>query len=171
MREQAIKEGFTPLRKAATMGAASSAPPAPPSIAELRIGDMADLRGQDLAPLYKFAEDREEIYIQRLREAVAIKGVSAWVDHRPKIVEMLEWAKAWAEKSRAARVLDGSRRRVRRPRRRPESRRPESRRPESRRSESRPRPGVASTPRRRARSKRSGAMGSFLDRDDLVMAS
>ena len=154
------------MRKAATMGAASSAPPAPPSIAELRIGDMADLRGQDLAPLYKFAEDREEIYIQRLREAVAIKGVSAWVDHRPKIVEMLEWAKAWAEKSRAARVLDGSRRRVRRPRRRPESRRPESRR-----SESRPRPGVASTPRRRARSKRSGAMGSFLDRDDLVMAS
>ena len=90
------------MKKASTMPTSPRAPPAPPSVDALRIGDMADLRAQDLSKLYTFAEDREEIYISRLREAVAIKGVSAWVENRPKIVEMLEWAKAWAERLGAA---------------------------------------------------------------------
>ncbi len=102
MQDRAVKEGFQPLQKAATMPTSPRAPPEPPSVDELRIGDMADLRAQDLSKLYTFAEDREEIYISRLREAVAIKGVSAWVENRPKIVEMLEWAKDWAERLGAA---------------------------------------------------------------------
>ena len=102
MQDRAVKEGFQPLKKASTMPTSPRAPPAPPSVDELRIGDLADLRAQDLSKLYTFAEDREEIYISRLREAVAIKGVSAWVENRPKIVEMLEWAKAWAERLGAA---------------------------------------------------------------------
>ena len=102
MQDRAVKEGFQPLKKASTMPTSPRAPPEPPSVDALRIGDMADLRAQDLSKLYTFAEDREEIYISRLREAVAIKGVSAWVENRPKIVEMLEWAKAWAERLGAA---------------------------------------------------------------------
>ena len=96
MQDRAVKEGFQPLQKASTMPTSPRAPPEPPSVDALRIGDLADLRAQDLSKLYTFAEDREEIYISRLREAVAIKGVSAWVENRPKIVEMLEWAKSWA---------------------------------------------------------------------------
>ena len=102
MQDRAVKEGFQPLQKASTMPTSPRAPPAAPSIDQLRLGDLADLRAQDLSKLYTFAEDREEIYISRLREAVAIKGVSAWVENRPKIVEMLEWAKAWAERLGAA---------------------------------------------------------------------
>ena len=54
--------------KASTMPTSPRAPPEPPSVDALRIGDMADLRAQDLSKLYTFAEDREEIYISRLRK-------------------------------------------------------------------------------------------------------
>ena len=63
MQDRAVKEGFQPLQKASTMPTSPRAPPAAPSIDQLRIGDMADLRAQDLSKLYTFAEDREEIYI------------------------------------------------------------------------------------------------------------
>jgi hypothetical protein len=101
MKAASQKEGFTPLQKAKSMGA----PPLPPSGRAPTIEEMLEWtnlrelpKAVDLQPLYDLVDMREEIYISRLREAVGIKGVSAWVDHRPKIVEMIEWTKAWAEK-------------------------------------------------------------------------
>jgi len=104
MKGNAAAEGFTPMQKSFSMGA--PLPPKPPGagggespkIGDLNIGSMRDLKAANLEPLYDLVDAREEIYVQRLREAVAIKGVSAWVDHRPKIVEMIHWAKTWAEK-------------------------------------------------------------------------
>ena len=107
--EGAEQEGFKPIKKAFSMGA----PPIPgrgsPSIEDLRLRDLP--ANVDLKPLYDLVDLREEVYVQRLREAVAIKGVSAWVDHRPQIVEMIEWAKAWAEKlgCSEARLVDNPR--------------------------------------------------------------
>ena len=101
MKAASQKEGFTPLQKAKSMGA----PPLPPSGRAPTIEEMLEWtnlrelpKAVDLQPLYDLVDMREEIYISRLREAVGIRGVSAWVDHRPKIVEMIEWTKAWAEK-------------------------------------------------------------------------
>lgn len=37
-------------------------------------------------------------YIDALREAVAIKSVSAWPDHRPEISKMVKWTAAKLEK-------------------------------------------------------------------------
>jgi len=36
-------------------------------------------------------------YIKNLRDAVAIKSVSALADYRPEIVKMMEWAKVRLE--------------------------------------------------------------------------
>ena len=63
---------------------------------KISIADLAP--DVDLTGLYKLVDEREDVYVQRLREAVAIRGVSAWVDHRPHIVTTLEWAKSWAER-------------------------------------------------------------------------
>mmetsp|Transcript_16292 Transcript_16292/g.57857 ORF Transcript_16292/g.57857 Transcript_16292/m.57857 type:complete len:534 (-) Transcript_16292:63-1664(-) len=62
----------------------------------------------DLGPVFAYLEAHEEVYVQRLKEAVAIRSVSAWVDHRPQILVMLEWAQAWAVKLGAseARLVD-----------------------------------------------------------------
>jgi cytosolic nonspecific dipeptidase len=47
---------------------------------------------------YKFIEAREEIYVERLREAVAIASVSAWPDKRDEITKMMEWTRDWIVK-------------------------------------------------------------------------
>lgn len=47
------------------------------------------------AEFFKFIESREELYVDRLREAVAIESVSAWPDHRDDIVKMMEWTRDW----------------------------------------------------------------------------
>jgi len=47
---------------------------------------------------FKYIDYREEIYVQRLREAVAIKSVSAWPDHRGEVIKMIDWCKAWIDK-------------------------------------------------------------------------
>jgi len=48
-----------------------------------------------LADYFKFIDFRSDIYVQRLKEAVAIRSVSAWPDHRPEIFKMLNWTKDW----------------------------------------------------------------------------
>lgn len=50
---------------------------------------------------YAYVEQNRSEYVSRLREAVAIRGVSAWVDHRKEIVKMLEYAKRWGKKAGA----------------------------------------------------------------------
>ena len=50
------------------------------------------------ADFFKYIDYREEIYVQRLREAVAIKSVSAWPDHRPEIMKMMSWCQGWIDK-------------------------------------------------------------------------
>lgn len=40
----------------------------------------------------RYIDDHRIEYIENLKEAVAIKSVSAWPDHRNDIVEMMKWA-------------------------------------------------------------------------------
>jgi hypothetical protein len=47
----------------------------------------------DLAAAFAFVEGRTGVYVDRLREAVAIKSVSAWADHRPEVLRMINWTK------------------------------------------------------------------------------
>jgi len=47
---------------------------------------------------FRYIDYREDIYVTRLSEAVAIQSVSAWPDKRTEIVRMMEWTKAWIEK-------------------------------------------------------------------------
>lgn len=41
---------------------------------------------------YRFIDEHKQEYINNLREAVAIKSVSSWPDHRNEIVKMMKWA-------------------------------------------------------------------------------
>lgn len=42
--------------------------------------------------IFSYIDDHKTEYINNLREAVAIKSVSAWPDHRDEIIKMMKWA-------------------------------------------------------------------------------
>ncbi|BFZ15524.1 hypothetical protein BsWGS_18563 [Bradybaena similaris] len=44
--------------------------------------------------IFAHIDKKEDVYIQRLAEAVAIQSVSAWPEKRPEIKRMIEWAGA-----------------------------------------------------------------------------
>ena len=44
-----------------------------------------------LKTLVKHIEGRKNDYIERLREAVEIRSVSGWPDHRDDVVKMVKW--------------------------------------------------------------------------------
>ncbi|CAF0746204.1 unnamed protein product [Rotaria sordida] len=48
--------------------------------------------------LFKYFDDHQKDYIQRLGDAVRIPSVSAWPDHRSEVVRMVEWTKSLMEK-------------------------------------------------------------------------
>lgn len=50
-----------------------------------------------LAKIFKYVDDNKTRYIDVLREAVAIKSVSAWPEMRPEIKKQIEWAKTKLE--------------------------------------------------------------------------
>lgn len=43
---------------------------------------------------YRYIDEHKQEYINNLKEAVAIKSVSAWPDHRDEIIKMMKWAEA-----------------------------------------------------------------------------
>jgi len=43
---------------------------------------------------YRYIDEHKQDYINNLKEAVAIKSVSAWPDHRNEVVKMIKWAEA-----------------------------------------------------------------------------
>ena len=45
-----------------------------------------------LKHLFSYIDDHKTEYINDLKEAVAIKSVSAWPDHRNEIIKMMKWA-------------------------------------------------------------------------------
>jgi len=51
-----------------------------------------------LENIFKYIDSHQEEYVKTLAEAVAIKSVSAWADHRPEITKMVQWTKARLEK-------------------------------------------------------------------------
>ncbi|XP_062512918.1 cytosolic non-specific dipeptidase-like [Corticium candelabrum] len=42
--------------------------------------------------IFEYIDGHQEVYIGRLKDAVAIKSVSAWPDHRPEVVRMIDYA-------------------------------------------------------------------------------
>ena len=44
-----------------------------------------------LQKLFKYIDDHKEKYVETLKEAVAIKSVSGWPDHRDDTIEMVHW--------------------------------------------------------------------------------
>jgi len=59
---------------------------------------MAPTVPEALEKIFKHISTNETKYINTLREAVAIKSVSAWADSRPEIKKMVEWTQARLEK-------------------------------------------------------------------------
>ncbi|XP_017893586.1 cytosolic non-specific dipeptidase isoform X1 [Ceratina calcarata] len=55
---------------------------------------MAQELPTPLKQLFSYIDDHQKEYINNLREAVAIKSVSAWADHRNEIIKMMKWAEA-----------------------------------------------------------------------------
>lgn len=53
---------------------------------------MASTIPPTLESLFSFIDNHKAEYINNLRDAVAIKSVSAWKDHRNEIVKMMKWA-------------------------------------------------------------------------------
>lgn len=47
--------------------------------------------------LFKFIDEHQKDYIQRLSDAVSIPSVSAWPDHRNEVVRMVQWTKSLLE--------------------------------------------------------------------------
>ena len=89
-------QGFKPMQRASTMPAKNSpkAKPVaarvePPALNEpiTKISLTRQLPKEvDLGPFYKYIEEREELYVSRLAEAVSIRSVSAWPDHRGEVM-------------------------------------------------------------------------------------
>ncbi|XP_005092269.1 cytosolic non-specific dipeptidase isoform X1 [Aplysia californica] len=48
--------------------------------------------------LFEHIDEKQDLYIQRLSEAVSIQSVSAWPEKRPEIKRMIEWAGKMIEK-------------------------------------------------------------------------
>jgi len=84
------EEGFKPLRKTFSEGGNrnthSSAAPKPFSIKD------------PLHAYYQYIDYRTEIYVNRLRDAVAIQSVSALPEKRGEVIRMMEWVDAWIKK-------------------------------------------------------------------------
>ncbi|GMI39865.1 hypothetical protein TeGR_g2688 [Tetraparma gracilis] len=88
---EAVQEaGFKPLRK---YGSEASSQPIKSSNAPRKF----TLKGPH-DDYFKYIEAKQETYVYRLRDAVAIKSVSAWPDHRQEIMKMMDWTKDWIEK-------------------------------------------------------------------------
>ncbi|XP_005096699.1 cytosolic non-specific dipeptidase isoform X1 [Aplysia californica] len=51
-----------------------------------------------LMPLTRRIDEKQGLFVERLREAVAIQSVSAWPEKRPEIKRMIEWAGKMVEK-------------------------------------------------------------------------
>ncbi|GMI06735.1 hypothetical protein TrRE_jg9327 [Triparma retinervis] len=84
------EEGFKPLRKTYSEGGNKT---------QYSSTKPGSFKFKDpFADFFKYIDYREEIYVQRLREAVAIKSVSAWPDHRPEIMKMMSWCQGWIDK-------------------------------------------------------------------------
>jgi len=84
------EEGFTPLSKSKSdAGYAASSKTSTRYQIPLR---------DPLSDYFKYIDVRADIYVQRLKEAVAIESVSAWPTHRPEIFKMLDWTKDWIVK-------------------------------------------------------------------------
>ena len=44
-----------------------------------------------LKTIVKHIESRRETFVERLREAVEIRSVSGWPDHRDDVIKMVKW--------------------------------------------------------------------------------
>lgn len=51
-----------------------------------------------LGKMFKHIDAKQDLYVTRLAEAVAIKSVSAWPEVRPEIKKMVEYVQAWMNK-------------------------------------------------------------------------
>ena len=49
---------------------------------------------QRLQTLFKYIDDKQQLYVDRLAEAVSIKSVSAWAKNRDECVKMVKWAQS-----------------------------------------------------------------------------
>jgi len=47
--------------------------------------------------LFQYIDEHQKDYVQRLSEAVSIPSVSAWPEHRPEVVRMVQWTKSQME--------------------------------------------------------------------------
>ena len=81
------EEGFKPLKKAFSLGG-------PGNVSSKQSPGSFKFK-DPLEDYFKYIDYREEIYVNRLREAVAIQSVSAWPTHRPEVIKMIEWCKSW----------------------------------------------------------------------------
>jgi len=90
------EEGFLPLSKAKSdVGYATTSAP---NNARSGQSKFAIPSRDPLAEYFKFIDYRADIYVQRLKEAVAIQSVSAWPSHRGEIFKMLSWTEDWIKK-------------------------------------------------------------------------
>ncbi|XP_050301476.1 cytosolic non-specific dipeptidase-like [Anthonomus grandis grandis] len=46
-----------------------------------------------LTKIFKHIDSKKQVFIDLLKEAVAIKSVSTWAETRPEVIRMVEWAK------------------------------------------------------------------------------
>ena len=84
-------EGFKPLARAATMpNKQSPSPAATPGVSPPPVSDMGSLsllsKETNLQPFFEHIDERADLYISRLAEAVSIKSVSAWPECRPDVL-------------------------------------------------------------------------------------
>ncbi|XP_054713176.1 cytosolic non-specific dipeptidase-like [Uloborus diversus] len=56
--------------------------------------------------VFSYIDDHKADFIKALREAVAIKSVSAWPDQREDVVKMMKWAASYLEKEGAKVTLE-----------------------------------------------------------------
>uniref|UniRef100_A0A5S6QXM0 M20_dimer domain-containing protein n=1 Tax=Trichuris muris TaxID=70415 RepID=A0A5S6QXM0_TRIMR len=53
---------------------------------------------KSLAKIFKYLDNHEQTYVERLREAVAIQSVSAWVHKSSELLRIVEWTRDHLEK-------------------------------------------------------------------------
>ncbi|XP_077994507.1 cytosolic non-specific dipeptidase-like [Glandiceps talaboti] len=58
---------------------------------------VSKMAAEYLPKLFSYIDDHQDLYVQRLKEAVAIQSVSAWPEKRPEIVRQVEEVKKQLE--------------------------------------------------------------------------
>jgi hypothetical protein len=89
---------MAPKQKAAAASASADKKQKTNDVPTTELYPSTPLEDENLLKYHKYIDSHQDVYVERLREAVAIASVSAWPTHRPEVLKMINYTKDWIDK-------------------------------------------------------------------------